>query len=282
MKENLCLHSCKVYFCGMDRLVSVLYFLQHRMRCIPYSQVHSPFLFSLIQEVLQDKRQYYLFDRLQQERQILLTDKHLLEIEDHGAGSRTSGFQRNRSVSSIARQAVISPAQGAMLFRLVRWGGYHRILELGTSLGLSAAYMAGAGSKVTVDTIEGSPAIAKEALSLWQKTGISNISLHTGTFDEQLPELLNKPSIVFDLVYIDGNHRMEPTLRYVDMITPYLSEKSVVVLDDIHWSKEMHQAWQILQSNQSFCYSVDLFYKGLLFREPGLQVHQSASFCIPH
>ena len=52
------------------------------------------------------------------------------------------------------------------------------------------------------------------------------------------------------------------------MITPYLSEKSVVVLDDIHWSKEMHQAWQILQSNQSFCYSVDLFYKGLLFREP--------------
>ena len=214
----------------MDRLVSV-YFLQHRMRCIPYNQVHSPFLFSLIQEVLQDKRQYYLFDRLQQERQIILTNKHLLEIEDHGAGSRTSGFQRNRSVSSIARQAVISPAQGAMLFRLVRWGGYHRILELGTSLGLSAAYMAGqeAGH---IDTIEGSPAIAKGGLEPVAKTGISISACIQAPLDEQLPELLNKPSIVFDLVYIDGNHRLEPTLRYVDMITPYLSGKSVSFWDE--------------------------------------------------
>ena len=195
MKENLCLHSCKVYFCGMDRLVSVLYFLQHRMRCIPYSQVHSPFLFSLIQEVLQDKRQYYLFDRLQQERQILLTDKHLLEIEDHGAGSRTSGFQRNRSVSSIARQAVISPAQGAMLFRLVRWGGYHRILELGTSLGLSAAYMAGQEARSQLIPLK-EAGHCKRGLEPVAKNRHPNISLHTGTFDEQLPELLNKPSIV--------------------------------------------------------------------------------------
>jgi hypothetical protein len=37
---------------------------------------------------------------------------------------------------------------------------------------------------------------------------------------------------------------MQPTVDYVKQLLPYLHNNSVVILDDIYWSKEMQQAWQ--------------------------------------
>jgi hypothetical protein len=39
----------------------------------------------------------------------------------------------------------------------------------------------------------------------------------------------------------------------------------MVVLDDIHWSKEMEQAWKYCKDHGSVTLSVDLFFAGVLF-----------------
>jgi hypothetical protein len=46
---------------------------------------------------------------------------------------------------------------------------------------------------------------------------------------------------------------------------PHLNEHSVVVFDDIHWSKEMEQAWYEIQQNNMVTLSIDLFFVGLVF-----------------
>lgn len=69
---------------------------------------------------------------------------------------------------------------------------------------------------------------------------------------------------------MDANHRYEPTMSYFDLLMKRLNEKSIVVVDDIHWSEEMEKAWTELKNNQLVYGSVDLFRCGLLFFDPDL------------
>ena len=39
----------------------------------------------------------------------------------------------------------------------------------------------------------------------------------------------------------------------------------MVILDDIHWSKEMNQAWKTIKARPEISISIDLFEAGVLF-----------------
>ena len=105
-------------------------------------------------------------------------------------------------------------------------------MELGTSIGLSAMYMAFASKKAQVHTIEGCPQTAQIAMHNFNIMTLDNIKTHVGTFEEVLPPLL--PTIApLDMVYIDGNHQLQATLDYFQLCVPYMNENTVVVLDDI-------------------------------------------------
>jgi hypothetical protein len=43
------------------------------------------------------------------------------------------------------------------------------------------------------------------------------------------------------------------------------TEESVFVFDDIHWSDEMHEAWQYISKHPKVMISIDLFFVGLVF-----------------
>jgi predicted O-methyltransferase YrrM len=69
-----------------------------------------------------------------------------------------------------------------------------------------------------------------------------------GDFDDVLPSL---PPLQYDLIFIDGNHRGAALIRYVNELAPCLSEKGVIVCDDIHWSRDMEAAWdELIQENR--------------------------------
>jgi predicted O-methyltransferase YrrM len=91
-----------------------------------------------------------------------------------------------------------------------------------------------------------------------------------GNIDQTLPDVLKRLKQI-DLVYIDANHRYEPTLRYFESLLPLLHEKSLVVIDDIHWSKEMNEAWDVIKDRTEVSLSIDLFEAGLLFFDPNIE-----------
>ncbi len=64
---------------------------------------------------------------------------------------------------------------------------------------------------------------------------VENINYINATFDDVLPKLLNDyPRL--DVVYIDGNHTYETTLRYFHMLLPKCTANTVLIFD-IYWSK---------------------------------------------
>jgi len=233
--------------------------------------MHSPFVFRLILDVLNNRAGYVAPPEVEQLRQELLRDQTFLEIEDLGAGSRT-GAHKRRTVSAVASHAVKPPKYGQLLYRIARHFQPETIVELGTSLGLTAAYFAKAVPGCAVYTIEGSAAVHEVALRNFERLQVREVHPILGSFDEQLPELLRRlPAI--DLGFIDGNHRYEPTLRYFLRMLPRCHNDSILVFDDIHWSAEMEQAWKEIQEHPRVRCSVDLFFIGLVFfreefREP--------------
>nr|MBP6315061.1 class I SAM-dependent methyltransferase [Chitinophagaceae bacterium] len=234
--------------------------------------VHSPFVFQFINEVLKDKRQYYFFDEIKKVRNEMYRDNTVLQIEDFGAGSHKQN-QTRRVVKDIARTAGRNEKFGELLFRLVNQYQPKCILELGTSMGLGTAYLATANKSAQVHTVEGSPEIAAQAGKHFAKWQLQNITQHVGNFDDVLVSILEQLQSV-DLLFVDGNHRKAPTVAYFETAKPFLHANSVVIFDDIHWSAEMHEAWQLIKSDSMVTLTIDLFYFGIVFFQREIQEPQ--------
>lgn len=238
--------------------------------------VHSPFVYDFIRHVLMDKRNFYAYDQIEALRTELKRDDTIMEVEDFGAGSGIDKTNR-RSVASIAKHAAKPAKWAQLLFRIVQYYKPQQILELGTSLGISTAYMAMGNPAARLVTAEGSKAIAGRAMRNFKALKCPQIELVPGNFDETMPELLSKlPAI--DLAFIDGNHRLEPTVRYFEQLLPNLGQYSMVIFDDIHWSAGMEEAWRTIQHHPAVKLSIDLFFIGIvLFRE---EFHEKQHFTI--
>lgn len=235
--------------------------------------VHSPFVYSLCEELFDNPNAFYEFDTLDQTYRQLLENRQRLRVQDFGAGSRHFKTA-TRKVSSIAWHGISSPKKYRLLFRLVNYFDSERIVELGTSLGLSAMSMALANSKAMVYSLEGDPALVAFARKLHQDKGLKNIEVMEGRFEEQLPALLQKLDKI-DLAFIDGNHRKDATLNYFNLLLDHIHPQSVLVFDDIYWSEEMQEAWQQIKSHPKVKLSIDLFHFGLVFfREEILEVSE--------
>ena len=107
--------------------------------------IHSPFVFDFVLNVLNDRVAYPDYAAIEGLRRRLRRDDTLLEIEDLGAGSAGKA-PLQRSIGDITRRAAKSARLGQLLYRVARYYGPGTVLELGTSLGFSTAYLAaGAG-----------------------------------------------------------------------------------------------------------------------------------------
>ena len=113
-------------------------------------------------------------------------------------------------------------------------------------------------------TIEGNAKLAGIALNLFETVGVNNVNLKIGAFDQMLPAELEKKDTL-DFVLFDGDHRLKPTLRYFEMCLSKIHNDSIFVFDDIHWSKEMEEAWEAIIDHPLVTVSLDLFRLGVVF-----------------
>lgn len=224
---------------------------------------HSPFVYQFIKKVLNDKKQLNSLKAVEALRKQLLKNNQQLEVEDFGAGSRRSSTQK-RSIKTIARNAAKPKKYSRLLYRMAAYYKPETILELGTSLGMTSAYLYLAQPAATVITIEGSAAIHEQAKQNFAQLGLKNIKAIQGNFDAVLPAVLQQYPVI-DLAYIDGNHRLEPTLRYFQLLSNHITEESILVFDDIHWSEEMERAWSQIKEEPSVTATIDLFFIGIVF-----------------
>ena len=237
--------------------------------------IHSPFVYELVTNVLNDRGNYYCYEPVEALRRNMLARTDAVQVADLGAGSR-KGTLSERKVADIARHALKPVKYGQLLFRLANYFKYKHIVELGTSLGITTCYLACSNHAAKVYTLEGVTGIAAIARQNFQHLGLNNVDLVEGNFDATLQHVLNKAGRL-DMAYIDGNHRLEPTLRYFQQMKPFLHSKSMVVFDDIHWSAEMEQAWEKVQADPQVSLTIDLFFIGLVFFDTAFKAKQKVS-----
>ncbi len=250
-------------FVFMQQLDVIRKYLAYRFSSKTKFDVHPPFLFDLVTKVFNNKRFFPDYVKPENLRKKLMKNKTIIEIEDYGAGSSLTN-SKFRSISQIAKSASEPKKYGRLLFRLVNYFKPATIVELGTSLGLSSVYMALGNPEAKVFTIEGCRNIFLEARKNIDELSLTNIELINGKFDEVLPELLANQEKV-DFVFIDGNHRREPTISYFEHCLGKADNNTVIVFDDIHWSEEMEAAWMMIKQHPSVTLSVDIFFMGMVF-----------------
>lgn len=234
--------------------------------------IHSPFVFDFVKSVLRDKRSFYSHEAIEQLRQQLLKDNTTITVEDFGAGSAVIKSNQ-RVVKAIAKSSLKPKKYGQLLFRMVNHYQPATIVELGTSFGITTAYLASANSKALVYTCEGALSIAQMAQQHFNTLGLQNTLLLQGDFARTLPPLLESLQQV-DFAFIDGNHREKPTLQYFEQLLPLLTPQSILVFDDIHWSKEMENAWAAIQTHPAVTLTIDLFFIGIVYCNPAIKEKQ--------
>lgn len=237
--------------------------------------MHSPFVYEFITQVMNDFTKYEDYKKVEQLRKNLLADPTELLIEDMGAGSSVTSSNK-RSIASIAKNAAKPKKFGQLLYRMAKFYQPETIVELGTSLGITSSYLALGNPSAEVITMEGASAIADKALENFQQLNIPNIRLVRGNFDSTLTDVLTAHPRI-DLAFIDGNHRQEPTERYFQQLLPYIHNDTLLIFDDIHWSKEMESAWKNIVQHDAVSCDIDLFYIGIVSFRKEFKEKQSFS-----
>ena len=164
-----------------------------------------------------------------------------LILKDLGAGSKSIKSSRS-TINTLTKKVQSRPEKAQILFRVVSFFQKKNILEIGTSLGLTTAYLSKANKDGKVTTIEGDPKVSSLAQKNFKTLKLKNIELINQPFDQIIPQLLKNK---FDLIFFDGNHSKEATLRYFYWLAEQANEDSIFIFDDIYWSNEMKQAWEV-------------------------------------
>jgi predicted O-methyltransferase YrrM len=240
------------------QIKSYLQFLWHSKN---EHAVHSPFVFTLLTKCFYDTKSKPEYIVLKKYRKSLLENNNPIEVADFGAGSKV--FKSNtRQIAKIAKTAGITQKRAELLFRITNYFQPNSILEIGTSLGLATVALALGNPKASIITLEGCPntmAIAKNQLQL---LNISNVKSIVTEFSEYFKNLKPKTQ---NLIYFDGNHSKKATLDYFELLLPTITNETVWIFDDIHWSAEMQEAWEIIKTHPKVTVTIDTFQWGLVF-----------------
>jgi predicted O-methyltransferase YrrM len=246
-----------------NKLWQIWQYLVYLPRCIHLHGIHSTIVFELYPHLFKEEEKYYAFDEIESLRaKLLLTNKHII-ISDLGAGS-TVHKSNKRRIQDIAKTSLKPAKTAQLLFRFIRHFKPNNIVELGTCLGITSAYLGKANLKGQLTTLEGSSELARVAKINFSKLELKNITQVEGNFDETLKATLANLEIV-DFIFFDGNHSKEPTLRYFEQALLHSNEHAIFVFDDIYWSKEMTEAWGEIKNHPSVTVTIDCYSMGFVF-----------------
>ncbi|MCS6823766.1 MAG: class I SAM-dependent methyltransferase [Cytophagaceae bacterium] len=225
--------------------------------------LHSPFVYELYTEVIKTYKEYYAFEAIENLRQVLANDSRKITVYDFGAKKNNNGSY-SKKIRNIVLTSEKNSKTAAMLFRVVHFLKPKIVIDLGTSLGLTTAYLASAHSKADVYTFEGCKNTLQLAKENFIKLNLKNIHPIAGNIDQTLAPTLSKFSKI-DFVFFDANHRYQATMDYFNLCLNKSDENTVFVLDDIYWSPQMTKAWKEIIQDPRVTLSIDLYELGMLF-----------------
>ena len=201
--------------------------------------IHSPYLFGFVNKVLFNTRG---------------TEAPEAIMKEH---------RKLRAAFAFVRRSSVSMKFGFLLYRITSWFQPEMIIELGTGMGVSTLYLSCGSPEAPLHSIERDKQRAALAAQLICRCCPGPVSIHWGEMEEKLEHITQLVPQRF-LAFVDGNHHYEPTVEYVRKLIDRAGDESVIIMDDIYWSRGMHRAWKEVVSWPEVKVSIDLFHLGIL------------------
>ncbi len=230
--------------------------------------IHSPFVYDLYTNCIDTKQKEAIFEKIETLRKELLKNTNHIPRSNFGFGTKVIDFSEP-TVGSVIKNSSTPPYMGQLLYRLAKYLKPQSVIEFGTSAGFGAMYLANGNLNAKVTTIEGDTNLAKIAQDNFNKLGLNNVTLINGDFEMELPNILASTEKI-ELVFIDGNHSEEATMRYFKLFSERSSTETLIIFDDIRWSVGMENAWNTICKDKNVSISIDLFNCGMVFFRNGI------------
>ena len=223
--------------------------------------IHSPFVYDLITKCFYDKTPFSAYHNLKALRNKLIYNQDLVKIKHYSEASKV--FQSNhQKISTIVKCEGSSYKKQKQLYRITNYFKPKNVLELGTSVGLGSAAMAIASNNSIIKTVEVNKNISDIAKKVFKSYQLKNIQIDTSSFKDFFKKS-NYENL--DLVYLDGTCDKESTIENFNSLLKHSHNESVFIINNIYWSKEMTEAWNIIKKQKEITVSIDTYYLGFLF-----------------
>lgn len=242
------------------RYVNHLFHLRNRKG----HRVHSPFSYYFITKIIGEKTPFYVFSKIEYLRSKLQKDDTAISVADFG-----TGISEKKTIKQLVKREVKPAKYAQLLFRIIHYTQAKNMLELGTSVGITTAYLASVDSRSLCISMDGCPQKQQIAKQNLKELGIDNVRLVCGNIDDHLVNVLEDVEKL-DFVYFDANHTYAATRAYFEACITKAHSKSVFVFDDIHWSGDMERLWDFIKSDSRVIVSFDVFGMGIVFFNPDI------------
>lgn len=236
----------------------ILEYINYTLKAQGRHGTHSPFVYEFIDECLAMKLPDDIKTEFNDYSQLLRNSNVSLKMTDFGAGSKKLGNERR--VADIAKVSGSRGKYGDLLYRLSAHYKPKRVLELGTSVGLGTWMLAKGNLKAEISTVEGCPNTFRFVRD--QLRHLPNVNCVNSSF----VGFLESNHTQYDLVYIDGDHRGVKVKEMLDLLDPTLHDETIVIIDDIRWSKDMLDFWQQFKEMERYHLTMDLFRMGIVMK----------------
>ena len=131
------------------------FYLNFLLKGVSKYNIHSPLIHDLVENVLDKRKKFYSFIGIEHLRALLLKDASSVFLHDLGKGSTT--IRGSKIKVKTLTKVQSRPEKAQILFKLVNFYNSNNILEIGTSLGLTTAYLSNANKNSSVTTIRRRP-----------------------------------------------------------------------------------------------------------------------------
>jgi len=220
--------------------------------------IHSPFVFDLITNVVEQRLPFYAYK-----------DIDLIRLHLRLHNQSIIYKEKQYSIKKYLQKQAITKKEGELLFRLSNHYKLHSIVSVGSSMGFTPLYLTGYSSKSQCITLEQEQDIAAIAQKSISKSSCSLIQIMQGAYQSLLPEALSKLQQI-DCIYISKEITTEELMKIYQDILPFLHDKSIVIISGIHASSQKRNLWKQICKDPKITVSVDLYKLGLIFFRPKL------------
>lgn len=235
--------------------------IYRKLFCCGGHGVHSPFVFNLITDVIEEKKHYYCYESLHAVRLQLLQNRQ--QVVCHA--------DNTYMVDRFLHKYGFAKREDELLFRLANRFKPATIVVAGSGLGLTPLYLTAYSKEAHCIVFEPELSIATMASAVVEKYAIAPITIYEQSLRTVAADTLNGRNIdvmVWGRSFVnDGRNDWMDTF---ERVLPLMHDKSVFVVSDIHISRENREFWQAVCIHPKVTVTLDLYSLGIVILNPKL------------